>query len=156
MNHGLYVRELEVQWKDVVPPFSLLLHRFYSYGNTMSTPGVNPALTQSSQVDPVESRSSRKQPSTPQPEVERKKKETKEDEPEAPTIIGSLLLLLTALGGFWGFLIHAAAAKLSYDKYQSVGWAILDFIFGSLYIPYYAFFLNNQPQPSLIGGRRRR
>ena len=53
-------------------------------------------------------------------------------------------------------LLHAAAAKLSYDKYQSPFWAVIDFFFGSIYIPYYAFFLNTPSQQPLMGGRRRR
>lgn len=65
-------------------------------------------------------------------------------------------LILSSFGGVFAFLLHAAAAKLSYDKYQSVGWAILDFFFGSIYIPYYAFVLNTPTQTSTFGGRRRR
>jgi hypothetical protein len=72
-----------------------------------------------------------------------------------PTVWGGFLTIVAALGGVFGILLHAAAAKLSYDKYQSVGWAILDFIFGSIYIPYYAFFLNT-PTSSTFGGRGRR
>jgi hypothetical protein len=37
-----------------------------------------------------------------------------------------------------------------------VGWAILDFIFGSVYIPYYAFFLNTPSSQPSMGGRARR
>jgi hypothetical protein len=65
-------------------------------------------------------------------------------------------MIVAALGGVFGLLLHAAAAKLSYDKYQSVGWAILDFIFGTIYIPYYAFFLNTPTSSSTFGGVRRR
>jgi len=62
---------------------------------------------------------------------------------------------VASFGGFWGLLIHAAAAKLSYDRYQSIGWAILAFIFGSLYIPYYAFFLSSPSAvPVMSGGGR--
>ena len=65
-------------------------------------------------------------------------------------------IILGSFGGVFAFLLHAAAAKLSYDKYQSVGWAILDFIFGSVYIPYYAFFLNTPSSQPAMGGRGRR
>jgi hypothetical protein len=67
-----------------------------------------------------------------------------------------LTLILGSFGGVFAFLLHAAAAKLSYDKYQSVGWAILDFFFGTIYIPYYAFFLNTPSSSSTFGGRSRR
>ena len=36
----------------------------------------------------------------------------------------------------------AGAAKLSYDKFHSVGWAILDFFFSTYYYIYYAFFVS--------------
>jgi len=75
---------------------------------------------------------------------------------EPATFWSVVTLILGSFGGVFAFLLHAAAAKLSYDKYQSVGWAILDFIFGSVYIPYYAFFLNTPTQQSTFGGRRRR
>jgi hypothetical protein len=75
---------------------------------------------------------------------------------EPATFWSVLTLILGSFGGVFAFLLHAAAAKLSYDKYQSVGWAILDFIFGSVYIPYYAFFLNTPTQQSTFGARRRR
>jgi len=67
-----------------------------------------------------------------------------------------LTIILGSFGGVFAFLLHAAAAKLSYDKYQSVGWAILDFIFGSVYVPYYAFFLNTPSSQPAMGGRGRR
>ena len=53
---------------------------------------------------------------------------------------------------------HLGAAYLSYQKYQSGLWALLDFFFAVFYYPYYAFFLAGSPPPqaSLIGGRRRR
>ena len=75
----------------------------------------------------------------------------------APSLWGSTSMFLAGFGGLLGFLLHAAAAKLSYDKYQSPFWAFIDFIFGSFYIPYYAFVLNapSQQQP-LMGGKKRR
>jgi len=39
------------------------------------------------------------------------------------------------------FLWHFGAARLSYLKYGSIGWAVLDFIFATIYYPYYALFL---------------
>ena len=54
------------------------------------------------------------------------------------------------------FLIvfHYGAAVLSYARYQSVFWAVIDFIFATFYYPYYALVLN-QPNGAVIGGRRR-
>lgn len=63
------------------------------------------------------------------------------------------------LGGFASLLFllvfSYGAAKLSYDKFGSIGWAILNFFFATFYYPYYAIFLNAPSGPS-FGGRRRR
>ena len=60
-------------------------------------------------------------------------------------------------------VFHAGAAYLSYKKYASLGWAIVDFFFAVFYYPYYAFFLSSDPAPvsaplmgPTIGGRRRK
>ena len=62
------------------------------------------------------------------------------------------------VGGVIGFLVaflwHFGAASLSYAKYGSIGWAILDFFFATLYYPYYALVLNT-PTPTMMGGRRK-
>ena len=63
----------------------------------------------------------------------------------ALTIVTGVLALL------YFILFSYGAAKLSFDKYRSFGWAILDFFFSSFYYPYYAIFLNS---PATIGGRR--
>jgi hypothetical protein len=55
------------------------------------------------------------------------------------------------------FVWHLGAASLSYAKYGSIGWAILDFFFATFYYPFYAFFLNTPAQPTtMFGGRRLR
>ena len=60
-------------------------------------------------------------------------------------------------GIIFAFVWHLGAASLSYAKYGSIGWAILDFFFASFYYPFYAFFLNTPPAPtSIFGGRRRK
>ena len=75
-----------------------------------------------------------------------------------PSLIGGILMIFASFGGFFAFLLHLAAANLSYDKYGSIGWAFLDFFFGVFYIPYYAFFLNtpSYSQPAMGGRPRRR
>jgi hypothetical protein len=63
---------------------------------------------------------------------------------------------LGGLASFLFFLIFSyGAAKLSYDKFGSIGWAVLDFFFATFYYPYYAIFLSG-PSGSSFGGRRRR
>jgi hypothetical protein len=58
----------------------------------------------------------------------------------------------------FAILFHFGAAYLSYQKYGSILWSILDFIFAVFYYPFYAFFLAKDPGPSMgmVGGRRRR
>lgn len=56
-------------------------------------------------------------------------------------------------------VFHSGAAYLSYQKYQSGFWAVIDFFFALFYYPYYAFYLASAPAPSqgvFAGGRRRR
>jgi hypothetical protein len=52
---------------------------------------------------------------------------------------------------------HVGAGYLSYQKYGSILWAFLDFIFAYFYYPYYAFFLAKDPGPSMgmVGGRNK-
>ena len=51
-------------------------------------------------------------------------------------------------------IFHVGAGYLSYQKYGSIGWAILDFFFAAFYYPFYAFFLNTPAAPSypMMGG----
>ena len=53
---------------------------------------------------------------------------------------------MMSIGGIIGLLIaiayHYGAARLSYSKYGSIGWAILAFIFAPIYYPVYALFLH--------------
>ena len=66
--------------------------------------------------------------------------------------------VVAIIGGIFGFIFAIlwsyGAASLSYTKYGSVGWAILDFFFATFYYPYYALVLNT-PTPQMMGGRRR-
>ena len=52
-------------------------------------------------------------------------------------------------------LYSGGAAKLSYDRYGSVGWAILAFIFAPFYYPVYAYFISTNSSTGLLGGMRR-
>lgn len=61
-----------------------------------------------------------------------------------------------AIFSFIFFLaFHIGAGYLSYQKYGSMMWAILDFIFAYFYYPYYAFFLaKDVPPQTIFGGRK--
>jgi len=69
--------------------------------------------------------------------------------------MATAMIVAQVLGIILTIIFHAGAAKLSYDKYGSIGWAILAFIFGSLYYPYYAFFVSSS-SASMFGGALRK
>ena len=73
-------------------------------------------------------------------------------EPEKKSILPTIL---SVVGSILLFLYSLGASMLSYAKYRSVGWAILNFFFASVYYPYYAFFLN-EPSTVMIGGMMRK
>jgi len=58
---------------------------------------------------------------------------------------GSLMVVFSVL---FALFFSLGAALLSYRKFQSLGWAFLDFWFPYFYYPYYAFFINEAPPPS--------
>lgn len=49
---------------------------------------------------------------------------------------------------------HGGAAKMSYDRYGSIGWAILAFIFAPLYYPVYGYFISTKSTGLMSAGRR--
>jgi hypothetical protein len=77
---------------------------------------------------------------------------------------GGLFSIIAGGGLFTGILTFIftilfglGASRLSYVKYGSVMWAIVDFFFASLYYPYYALVLNEPCSPmAMLGGRRRK
>jgi hypothetical protein len=58
---------------------------------------------------------------------------------------GTLMVVFSVL---FALFFSLGAALLSYRKFQSLGWAFLDFWFPYFYYPYYAFFINEAPPPS--------
>ena len=80
--------------------------------------------------------------------------------PGASTSVVDTSSIMSMLSVSMGVIVHLifsyGAAKLSYDKFGSVGWAILDFFFSWIYYPYYALFLNT-PSPALgiVGAARK-
>lgn len=52
-------------------------------------------------------------------------------------------------------LFAAGAAKLSYDRFRSVGWAIIAFIFPAFYYMYYAFVVSVPVAPVMVAAARR-
>ena len=71
--------------------------------------------------------------------------------PAVSTEYSTFTIAASVLSMIFFIVFSYGAAKLSYDKYRSIGWAVLDFFFSSFYYPYYAIVLNT---PTVIGGRR--
>jgi hypothetical protein len=74
---------------------------------------------------------------------------------------GAGVIMTVSLSLIVSILFSYGAAKLSYDTFHSVGWAILAFLFSGFYYPYYAFFvhkapgLSTPPPMGMMGARRR-
>lgn len=87
------------------------------------------------------------------------------DEKKEPSVNTTLAIPDTGFSAILGglailpivFLIvfHSGAAYLSYQKYQSGLWALVDFIFAYFYYPYYAFYLSSPPQQTIFGAMRK-
>jgi hypothetical protein len=78
-----------------------------------------------------------------------------DQQPQQGGAVATAFMSLTGIASILFYIVFGyGAAKLSYDKFGSVGWAILDFIFATFYYPYYAIFLSGPT--SSFGGRRRR
>jgi hypothetical protein len=72
--------------------------------------------------------------------------------------LGLVGVLLGILASLYFFAFHLGAAVLSYNKFGSILWAIVDFFFPYFYYPYYAFAHSSPSAPTeaapLAGGRR--
>ena len=60
-----------------------------------------------------------------------------------------------AIGLIPTLIYFAGAAKLSYDRFRSIGWAIVAFLFAPIYYMYYAFFVSTSATPTMIAAARR-
>jgi hypothetical protein len=87
-------------------------------------------------------------PKTPPPEAPKTASEALKSIPVG-TIIWIILAVIQMI------LFYSGAAKLSYDRFKSVGWAIVAFLFAPLYYMYYAFFVSTSASPVMIAAARR-
>lgn len=53
--------------------------------------------------------------------------------------VTTTVMSIAIIPAIFALVFHAGAAYLSYQKHQSIGWAILNFFFAVFYYPYYAF-----------------
>ncbi len=60
-----------------------------------------------------------------------------------------------AVGLIPALVFSAGAAKLSYDRFRSIGWAIVAFLFAPIYYMYYAFVVSTPVTPAMIAAARR-
>ena len=79
-------------------------------------------------------------------------------DPNAGKAVAGVFGILAGVGLFsllFLLFFHIGAGYLSYQKYGSMFWAVIDFLFAYFYYPYYAFFLAKDvpPQP-MFGGRK--
>lgn len=74
---------------------------------------------------------------------------------EAPAKTGwtPMAIVITFFSVLMWFISYYGAAKLSYDKFGSIGWAILAFIFAPFYYIYYAYFVSSR-SVIMTAGRR--
>jgi hypothetical protein len=62
--------------------------------------------------------------------------------------VSTTILTIAIIPTIFAIVFHAGAAYLSYQRNQSVGWAILSFFFAVFYYPYYAFAQAGTPAPA--------
>lgn len=64
-------------------------------------------------------------------------------------------IAITVLSVLVVLIYYIGAAKLSYDKHGSIGWAFLAFIFAPIYYPVYAYFVSSRTNMGMLGGLRK-
>jgi hypothetical protein len=55
------------------------------------------------------------------------------------------IVSIAILPAIFALVFHLGAAYMSYQRNQSIGWAVLSFFFAVFYYPYYAFALAGKP-----------
>jgi hypothetical protein len=59
--------------------------------------------------------------------------------------VATSITTIAILPALFALVFHAGAAYMSYQRNQSIGWAIFHFFFAVFYYPYYAFALAGKP-----------
>jgi hypothetical protein len=87
----------------------------------------------------------------PPKKEEPKKAADPKTEKEMEPVMMALVSISAILSGLFYLVFSYGAAKLSYDRFQNMGWAVLNFLFPMFYYPYHALFLSGAQQ---YGGRK--
>jgi hypothetical protein len=66
--------------------------------------------------------------------------------------MSTVTLVLALIPLIFTLVFHAGAAYMSYQRNQSVGWAILHFFLAVFYYPYYAFTQPSAAPPPTESG----
>ena len=80
--------------------------------------------------------------------------QTQPSEQPKPNGMPPMAIITTVVSITIGVLYSYGAARLSYNKYGSIGWAIIAFIFAPIYYPFYGVFLSTPVSTGLLGGRK--
>lgn len=88
-------------------------------------------------------------------EVPKTPPEAPKEETGNPKALAATAIIWIILAVIQALLFYSGAAKLSYDRFGSIGWAILAFLFAPLYYMYYAFFVSTAASPVMIAAARR-
>ncbi len=87
----------------------------------------------------------------PKKKEEPKKAADPKTEKELEPLMMALVSISAVFGGIFYIIFSYGAAKLSYDRFQNVGWAVVNFLFPMFYYPYYALTMSGAQQ---YGGRK--
>lgn len=97
--------------------------------------------------------------------TEGKKPDEEETKKPAVDVKDPLAIAMIVINVLLAVIYCYGAARLSYNTFGSMGWAVVAFFLAPLYYPYYAIFVSQSAAPipapiptvpEMLGGRRRR
>lgn len=92
----------------------------------------------------MSSKTTTQKPQTPTPEEKALQDLNINEKTQTGFAIATLVITI-----LFAVFFSLGASVLSYRKFGSIGWAVLDFFFAYFYYPYYAFFLDTSaPAPA--------
>ena len=94
---------------------------------------------------------------------EEEKKPGEEEKKPVVDVKDPIAIAMIVINVLLGLIYCYGAARLSYNTFGSMGWAVVAFFLAPLYYPYYAIFVSQSAPPAppsimpdIMGGRRRR